>query len=87
MPAHTPIIILASVSNLVDVIEDCSRGIQHVLHMEAGLTELGYYSCNVKNPGILALEHHLLSVAATPDLVQGLFYILPVYYEGKLYLR
>lgn len=82
------IIIVGSVSNLVEVIKECTCGIQEdILLMESQMTHLGYYSRNVKNPGILALEHQLLSVAATPDLVQGLFYLLPIHYKEKLYLR
>lgn len=56
-----------------------------VFNMEQGLCEKGYFSPG--NPGIIGIEQQLLEIASTPDLLQGLFYMLPIKYEDKVYLR
>ena len=56
-----------------------------VFNVEQGLCEQGYFSPG--NPGILAIEHQLLEIAATPGLLQGLFYMIPIKYEDKVYVR
>ena len=58
---------------------------EHVFNMEQGLCEQGYFSPG--NPGILEIEQQLLEMAATPGLLQGLFYMLLIKYEDKVYLR
>ena len=60
-------------------------GMELVFNMEQGLCDEGYFSPG--NPGILAIEQQLLEIAATPDLLQGLFYMLPIKHEDKVYVR
>lgn len=38
-------------------------------------------------PPILPLESQLMETAGTPGLLQGLLYILPLLYQGKLFVR
>ena len=38
------------------------------------------------NPGIPALETSLLDIGSS-GILQGLFYILPIYHERKLFVR
>ena len=38
-------------------------------------------------PGNIPLEFNLYKLASTPDLLQGLVYIFPLFYQGKLYVR
>ena len=40
-----------------------------------------------EHPAIVPLEAKLCEVAALPDFLQGLVYILPLYYQGKLFVR
>ena len=56
-----------------------------VFNMEQGLCDQGYFSPG--NPRILAIEQQLLEIAATPKLLQGLFYMLPIKHEDKVYVR
>ena len=51
---------------------------------ETGLTA---YTEGVNEPGIIKLEHSLLELAGCPDLLNGLFYMLPLYTNGHLYIR
>ena len=56
-----------------------------IFNMEQGLCDQDYFSPG--NPGILAIEQQLLEIAATPELLQGLFYMLPIKHEDKVYVR
>ena len=56
-----------------------------VFNMEQGLCDQGYFSPG--NPAILASEQQLLEIAATPELLQGLFYMLSIKHEDKVYVR
>ena len=56
-----------------------------IFNMEQGLCGQGYFSPG--NPGILVIEQQLLEIAATPVLLQGLFYMLPIKHEEKVYVR
>ena len=51
---------------------------------QSGLTA---YTEGVNEPGIIKLEHSLLEVAGCPNLLNGLFYMLPLYTNGHLYIR
>ena len=45
------------------------------------------YSPSSLGGGLLALEHHLLDVASVHNLVQGIFYMLPVKVGHNLFIR
>ena len=38
-------------------------------------------------PGIIKLENDLLEVGATTAIAQGVFYMLPLHHEEKLFVR
>ena len=44
-------------------------------------TEPNAYPLNIK------LEYKIFESASTPNLLQGVLYLLPIYYQGKLYIR
>lgn len=54
---------------------------------ESGFLSMGGDSAEVNNVGLTSLEHSLLDVGANPYVAQGVFYMLPVHYEGKLFIR
>lgn len=79
-------VILASVSSLGEQLEQCfPLGVDLVRDMEEQLWEMSLYG--PENPGILQLEAALLSAGSFPNLLQGMFYMLPIYHEGKLFVR
>lgn len=84
------IFILDSVYQIIDKLDECSTyGMESVLDMEQALFEKGLVTStsDTKDPGLITLESTLLDVGANPKVVQGLFYCLPLYHQGKLYLR
>ena len=38
-------------------------------------------------PSLAMLEKTLFDICSTQNVVKGVFYILPVYHQGKLFLR
>ena len=80
--------ILATVSSIASVLEDCvSPGIHHVLAMEEALVKRNLYTKESKYGGIFGLENLLLKASCNPNLTQGVFYILPIYCNGQLFVR
>lgn len=76
-----------SVSKIIDILQECSQsGTQLVLDMEEALFEKGLLRFQDETT-LVALEHSLLEVAANQDVAQGVFYMLPFYYEEKLFIR
>ena len=56
--------------------------------MENSLQELGLMpNQDVKDPGILQLESTFLDIVACKNVVESALYILPVFSQGKLFLR
>ena len=55
--------------------------------MEQALVDL--YSCaeHKTYPGNIPLEYNLFKLASIPDLLQGMFYMFPLFHEGKLFIR
>ena len=39
------------------------------------------------NPGLIKMESSLLDIGANDDVAQGIFYMVPVFYQGKLFIR
>lgn len=68
-------------------LEECTEyGVDLVRDMEEQLYNLELF-CPPSASGILQLEHSLLEVGGFPSLLQGLFYILPIFHNGKLFVR
>ena len=58
--------------------------------MEQGLLDYGLYSTepsHSSNPGFIKMESSLLDIGANDSVVQGLFYMVPVFYQEKLFIR
>ena len=55
--------------------------------MEQALVDL--YSCaeHQTYPGNIPLEFNLFKLASIPNLLQGMFYMFPLFHEGKLFIR
>ena len=55
--------------------------------MEQALVDL--YSCaeHQTYPGNIPLESNLFKLASIPNLLQGMFYMFPLFHEGKLFIR
>ena len=67
-----------------DIVSKCDRGIKSILDMEKAIVQ-----CNLHggNTSILTLEHTLLDLCSNSQLTQATFYMLPIYINGKLYIR
>ena len=78
-------------SDVVDILRSCSEyGIDLVKQMEQGLFDYGLYSTETShhsNHGLIKMESSLLDIGANDSIVQGLFDMVPVFYQGKLFIR
>ena len=81
--------LLASVSNIISSIESCiPYGRPLLLTMEDQLVEKGLYNPESDNEtSVLALEQAILEVGSNLNVAQGVFYMLPIYSNGKLFVR
>ena len=74
-----------------DIIETLETASNHALslisEMEEKIVDDKLYSPSSLGGGLLALEHHLLYVASVHNLVQGIFYMLPVKVGHNLFIR
>ena len=58
--------------------------------MEEGLFQYELYSQEAfhnSNPGLIKMESSLLDIGANDGIAQGIFYMVPVFYQGKLFIR
>ena len=57
--------------------------------MEEYLVDAGLFSHDTtnNNPGIVMIESSRLDLGANPSLCEGIFYMLPLFHEGKLFVR
>ena len=58
--------------------------------MEQRLLDYGLYSTepsHSSNPGLIKMESSLLDTGTNDSVIQGLFYMVPVFYQGKLFIR
>ena len=78
-------------SDVIDVLRACSEyGIDLVKQMEEGLLQYDLYShesSHNSNPGLIKMESSLLDIGANDGVAQGIFYMVPVFYQGKLFIR
>ena len=68
----------------------CEYGLKLVEGMEKAMFNMGLYpnsgdQGNAKN--IIMMEHSLFEIASMPSVVKGVFYMLPIHYQGKLFIR
>ena len=69
--------------------EECSGyGLTLVEEMEKGLIDMNVFP-NTDESGynVVMLEHSLFELGCISNLVKGIFYMLPIFHQGKLFLR
>lgn len=70
---------------------DVEDALEFVHEMEEKLYENKLISSSNEkfkaDPGFIKLERSLLHIGAVESAVQGMFYMFPVYAQGKLFLR
>ena len=82
--------ISVTASTIIETLYSCSdHGVSLVLDMEEAMFKLFNVDESQANnyPENIPLEYKLFEVASTPDLLQGLLYVLPIYFEEKLFIR
>ena len=85
---NIPIYNSVEISTVLDKLHQCAwDGIELVLSMEQALVDL--YSCaeHQTYPGNIPLESNLFKLASIPNILQGMFYMFPLFHEGKLFIR
>ena len=66
----------------------CENGVEIVTQMETALQTLNLLPHQEsKDPGILQLESNFLDIVSTRNVVDSALYIVPVFFQGKLFLR
>ena len=80
---------VATVSNLLSTLCECTlMGTDLVECMEEFMVRAGLYTHEPQNTGgILHLEQTILELCSNPKVTQGLFYMLPIYTDNKLFIR
>ena len=77
----------ASVQSYIDILAECNTyGIPLVTEMERALFEKHLFSLD-KPSNIVHLETSLFELGSLPKVVSGVFYMLPIYSDGKLFVR
>ena len=77
-----------TLSGIIDVIEECTDyGVNLVKDMEELLYEEKLFCPGEQKAGIVQLETALLQAGGFPNMLHGLFYVLPLYQDGKLFVR
>ena len=82
--------ILDKISTILGILRNCSEyGINLVRDMEECLVDAGLFSHDTTktNPGIVMIESTLLDIGGNPTVCEGIFYMLPLLHEGKLFVR
>ena len=74
-------------------IQECAQyGIEMVRNMEEAIIGNDLFCKNPEDPkykfkGIIMLEQDLLELGATTSVAQGIFYMLPLKYQGRVFVR
>ena len=77
---------LASTQSHIDILTECDTyGIPIVIEMERTLFEKHLFSLD-KPSSIVHLETSLFELGSLPKVVSGVFYMLPIYSDGKLFV-
>ena len=76
-----------SVQSYIDILAECNTyGIPLVTEIERALFEKHLFSLD-KPSNIVHLETSLFELGSLPKVVPGVFYMLPIYSDGKLFVR
>ena len=81
-------VLTGSTHDIIETLETASNhALSLILEMEEKIVDDKLYCPSSLGGGLLALEHHLLDVASVHNLVQGIFYMLPVKVGHNLFIR
>ena len=58
-------------------------GIESILDMEKAMVQGNLHGGDIS---VLTLQHTIFDLSSNPQLTQAVFYMLPIYTHGKLYL-
>ena len=85
----THVFLLVSITQLTEILGECSEyGLILVDQMEKAMYNSNTYpNSNTSGCSAVMLEHSLFEVGASPDVVKGVFHVLPIFHQGKLFLR
>ena len=67
-----------------EIVLECDQGIESILDMEKAIVQSNLHG---GNSSILTLEHTLLDLSSNSQLTQAKFYMVPIFMNGKLYIR
>ena len=76
-----------SISGVTNCLNDCKDGMSLVLDMENQIIQKKLISDDPNLPGILSLEYSLLDIGSNSCLTQGIFYMMPIFFGTKVFLR
>ena len=78
-----------SITQLTEILGECSEyGLKLIDQMEKAMYNCNIYpNSNTSGCSAVMPEHSLFEVGASPDVVKGVFYLLPIFHQGKLFLR
>ena len=77
-------------SQICNQLDECEEfGLKLVHTMEKQLFNLDLYpNTSQDNPAnIFQLEHSLFELGCNLNVVKGIFYMFPIHYQGKLFVR
>lgn len=78
----------ANLSTIKDKLEECREfGIDLVIEMEEYLSEMNLSGTGTNKAGIALLEQNIMDVGSWDKVAQGVFYLLPIFYHNKLFVR
>ena len=82
-------VLIGSTHDIIETLETASNhALSLILEIEEKIVdEKKLYCPSTLGGGLLALEHHLLDVPSVHNLVQGIFYMLPVKVGHNLFIR
>ena len=77
------------ISEYTSKLEECTGyGMTLVEEMEKGMIDMNLFpNCDETGYNAVMLEHSLFKVGSIPNLTKGIFYMLPIFRQGKLFLR
>ena len=76
-----------SISGVTNCLNDCKDGMSLVLDMENQIMQKELISDDPNLPGILSLEYSLLDIGSNPWVTQEIFYMIPIFFGTKVFLR
>ena len=74
-------------TGVTNCLSDCKDGMSLVLDMENQIIQKELITDDTNLPGILALEYSLLDIGSNPCLTQGIFYMMPITFGTKVFIR